>query len=368
MGKTYFITGGCGLLGLRIVKFLITDNIDDITKIIVFDLKTDSKVKKELNASCKNTGIDCEVIIGDVTNYEVVLSACKGCDVIIHTAGVIDFDGYTPDALLYKVNLEGSKNVLKAAIANCVPYFIYTSSIEAVCPNEACDPFIDGDETTLYPGKLIRSYGITKQKAEQIILAANGQVLSDRNLLTTIALRMPGIYGESEPMLVKLLSRYKGKLSKTIPSLSTATITRMYIGNAAWDHIVAAKVMQEKPKAVGGKAFFLRDETPDDSYMKINLPFLQHEGFYLHKRDPILPKSVLMFIFYLISLGVWLLSLVGVKARPLITPIMMQIASCSCTVKNDLFRSQFACKSSKFNHSTSVLMMKKYVSNFLNES
>jgi len=324
-------------------------------------------VKKELKTSCSNTGIDCHVIVGDVTNYEAVLCACKGCDVIIHTAGVIDFDGYTPDSLLYKVNLEGSKNVLKAAIANCVPYFIYTSSIEAVCPNEACDPFIDGDESTLYPGKLIRSY-ITKQKAERIILAANGQVLSDRNSLTTIALRMPGVYGENETMLVKLLSRFKGKSNKIIPSLSTATITRMYVGNAAWDHIIAAKVMQEKPKAVGGKAFFLRDETADDSYMKINLPFLQHEGFHLHERDPILPKSVLMCIFYLISFGVWLLSLIGVKARPLITPVMMQIATCSCTVKNDLFKSQFASKSSKFDHATSVLMMKRFVSNYLNKS
>lgn len=365
MGKTYLITGGFGLLGLRIIECLVTDNIDNVTKIVTLDLKFDSKIKEKIVKSCNQANISCDVRIGDVTTYDTVLSACAGCDVIIHTAGVIDFDGYTPDSLLYKVNLEGSKTVLKAAIANCVPYFLYTSSIEAVCPNENCDSFINGDEETVYPGKLIRTYGITKQKAEQIILAANGHVLSNSNVFTSVALRMPGVYGENEPMLDKLLSTYKSKSNKTIPSLSSAKITRMYIGNAAWDHILASKVIQEKPKIVGGKAYFLRDDTPDDSYMKINFPFLRHEGFCLHKRDPILPKSVLMLILKLISFGVWVLSMIGITIKPLITPVMLQIACCSCTVRNDLFKSHFKKGPCKFSYDTSLYRMREFVTSYL---
>lgn len=47
------------------------------------------------------------VIQGDITDYDSVLAASQGADVVIHTASLVDVWHKVPEALIYAVNVTG---------------------------------------------------------------------------------------------------------------------------------------------------------------------------------------------------------------------------------------------------------------------
>ena len=67
--------------------------------------------------------------------------------------------------------------MIQACIEEGVEYLVYTSSESAVLGNK---DFRMGNETVPYPEErdlLIKPYGITKQRAEKIVLKAHGTPL-----------------------------------------------------------------------------------------------------------------------------------------------------------------------------------------------
>ncbi|HRC08764.1 MAG TPA: NAD-dependent epimerase/dehydratase family protein, partial [Miltoncostaeales bacterium] len=64
---------------------------------------------------------------GDIMEIDGLISAAQGCDVIYHVAGVNAF--CLPDpAPLYRMNVDGTRNVVRAAVAAGVRRVVYTSS------------------------------------------------------------------------------------------------------------------------------------------------------------------------------------------------------------------------------------------------
>lgn len=47
------------------------------------------------------------VIQGDITDYSSVLEACRGADVVVHTASLVDVWHRVPETLIYSVNVTG---------------------------------------------------------------------------------------------------------------------------------------------------------------------------------------------------------------------------------------------------------------------
>lgn len=114
------ITGGCGMVGLNIVDQLLQKH--PRTKVSVIDIRTDRNRREKASYH------DC-----DITNASKVseLFAQIKPDVIIHTASPVFVDNKNND-LFYKVNVEGTKTLLKAGQENGVKAFIYTSSASVV--------------------------------------------------------------------------------------------------------------------------------------------------------------------------------------------------------------------------------------------
>lgn len=76
-------------------------------------------------------GLDVEHAEGDVLNFASLQSALQGVESVFHLAGVISIlPGKNP--LVRRVNVEGTRNVLKAALQNNVRRLVYTSSIHAL--------------------------------------------------------------------------------------------------------------------------------------------------------------------------------------------------------------------------------------------
>ena len=338
MGKNYFLTGGGGLLGKFIVRLICEDNVGNVEKITVFDVRVNDKSRYDIEQWCKSAGIKCDIVIGDINDNNKLMSALPGCDVIIHSAAVIDYDGYTDEKLINKVNVGGTATILKAAIATGVDTFVYTSSITAVFPNKECHSFY-GDEDTPYTGTPILPYGRSKQAAEKLVLSKNGEPLSTGGkLFRTVSLRLPMIYGPGDQVLKQNIDAFIA--AKTIASFLPQKVDQLYVGNAAWAHVLAAQKLN-KSKDLGGKAYYITDDTPRGPYYATMGAFLKHEGFKVHPRVPYIPSLIWMSILYVCITLSWLLSLVGLKRKFLITPDLQRMSEVEFEINGSKFRRDF---------------------------
>lgn len=76
-------------------------------------------------------GLDVELVEGDVLDPVSLESAMKGVDAVFHLAGIISImPGHDPQ--VWRVNVEGTRNVLEAARRANVRRLVYTSSIHAI--------------------------------------------------------------------------------------------------------------------------------------------------------------------------------------------------------------------------------------------
>ena len=73
--------------------------------------------------------------------------------------------------MYWKVNVDGTQAVINAAVANGVPKLVYTSSAGVVFNG---NDLIDVDERLPGLEKAMDPYNESKAKAEEIVLAANG--------------------------------------------------------------------------------------------------------------------------------------------------------------------------------------------------
>ncbi|MCL4271787.1 MAG: NAD-dependent epimerase/dehydratase family protein [Anaerolineales bacterium] len=76
-------------------------------------------------------GLHVEALEGDVLNLDAVFESMRGIKGIFHLAGVISImPGANP--FVRKVNVDGTKNILRAAREKKIDKLIYTSSIHAI--------------------------------------------------------------------------------------------------------------------------------------------------------------------------------------------------------------------------------------------
>jgi dihydroflavonol-4-reductase len=76
-------------------------------------------------------GLGVELIEGDVLDYNSVLRAVQGAEVVYHLAGIISIMPGR-DELVRQVNVEGTRNILRASREAGVRRLVHTSSIHAI--------------------------------------------------------------------------------------------------------------------------------------------------------------------------------------------------------------------------------------------
>lgn len=191
-----------------------------------------------------------EQIHGTLAKLEDVERAACGCDVVFHVAAKAGVWGRRDD--YFKTNVTGTENVLAACGTSGVRKLVYTST-PSVCHSGGD---LEGvNESVPYAKHFSCYYPETKAKAEQLVLAANGQQLA------TVALRPHLIWGPGDPHLVpRILAKAKaGKLRRIGNRPVKIDVT--YIDNAADAHVMAADALTPgRPPA--GKAYFISNGEP----------------------------------------------------------------------------------------------------------
>lgn len=126
--KILLITGGTGSFGNAVLKRFINTDIKEI-RIYSRDEKKQDDMRHEL----KNEKV--KYYIGDVRDYRSLHKALHNVDYVFHAAAlkqVPSCEFYPMQAV--KTNVEGTENVLSAAIANNIKKVIVLSTDKAVYP------------------------------------------------------------------------------------------------------------------------------------------------------------------------------------------------------------------------------------------
>lgn len=76
-------------------------------------------------------GLDIEQVFGNVLDIDALRKAMEGVTVVYHLAGIISIMP-GKDELLYRVNVEGTRNILQVCREKGVKRLVYTSSIHAL--------------------------------------------------------------------------------------------------------------------------------------------------------------------------------------------------------------------------------------------
>jgi len=76
-------------------------------------------------------GLDVEALEGDILDFEALVKAMQGVRGVFHLAGVISIMP-GPNPFVHKVNVDGTKNILRAAKKAKINKLVYTSSIHAI--------------------------------------------------------------------------------------------------------------------------------------------------------------------------------------------------------------------------------------------
>ncbi len=229
------VTGGGGFLGQAITKQLIQrgDHVVSLNRSQYLELE--------------DQGVHCAQ--GDIADPSAVLEAAEGCDAIIHVAAKAGPGLHLPD--FERPNVLGTRNVLEACQSHGIAHLVYTSSPSVVHGGGDIE---GGDESLPYAEHFHAPYPETKARAEQLVLAANG----DR--LKTCALRPHLIWGPGDNQLLpRLIEKNRaGRLRLPAPEKKIDTV---YIDNAARAHVLALDNLTGQASAAG-KAYFISNGEP----------------------------------------------------------------------------------------------------------
>ncbi|XP_044072070.1 hydroxy-delta-5-steroid dehydrogenase, 3 beta- and steroid delta-isomerase 1 [Siniperca chuatsi] len=299
-GDVCVVTGACGFLGKRLVRLLLEE--EKMAEIRLLDKHVQPQLLQSLEDCRGDTKLS--VFEGDIRDSDFLRKTCRGASIVFHIASIIDVIDSVEYSELYGVNVKGTQLLLEACIQENVVSFIYTSTIEVMGPNPKGDPIINGNEDTVYDCALKFAYSKTKREAEERTLQAHSEVLQNGGRLATCALRPMYIYGEGCRFLLGHMGdgiRNKDVLFRM--SLPEARVNPVYVGNVAVAHLQAARSLKDPQKrnAIGGKFYFISDDTPPVSYSDFNHVMMSPLGFNIQEKL-LLPLRLLYVVCFILEI------------------------------------------------------------------
>lgn len=157
------VTGSTGFIGAALCKQLALKSC----ALTLLNRRAETATQQDIEQVTE--------VLGDLTDPLSLQSACADQDVVIHLAGTAHVNESEPQ--LRQAIVDGTRNLLAAAIANRVRRFIYVSSSLAQAVDDA-----SGDAT---------AYGRCKYEAEQLLLQA-----AQEHGLDVVILRPVNVYGK----------------------------------------------------------------------------------------------------------------------------------------------------------------------------
>ena len=181
-GKSVLITGGTGSFGKAFVTRVLED--DEVTKLVVFSRDE----LKQFEMAEKINSPKLRYFLGDVRDYQRLLRATDGIDVIVHAAAMkqIPASEYNPMEAI-KTNVIGAENIVNASIENGIQRVVALSTDKAANPANL--------------------YGATKLCSDKLMIAGN--VLAGARPTRFSAVRYGNVLGSRGSVIPFFLDKAK---------------------------------------------------------------------------------------------------------------------------------------------------------------
>ena len=269
----WVITGGCGFIGLSLIKKLIKEKNNYIR--ILDNLTTGTK--KDLSEICdfSETAINnisdfknVELIAGDILDETLAFKVTKNADVIIHLAANtgVGPSVENPRADLM-ANVVGTFNYLEAGRVNGVRKFVFASS---GAPAGEVEPPIH-EELPPHP---VSPYGASKLAGEGYCSAYHKSFD-----LQTVILRFGNVYGPGSKRKSSIVAKFIRQAidKETLEIYGDGTQTRDFI---YIDDLIKALNLAVIKENIGGETFQIasNQETTVGGITNILVQILQENG------------------------------------------------------------------------------------------
>ena len=245
------VTGGGGFVGSYIVKQLLKKGVHC------------SVVGRNFYPELSALGANC--LRGDIGDAAFLSDSMQGIDTVFHVAALAGIWGKWED--YFKVNVQGTENVIAACKENKVSSLVYTSTPSVVFNGEDIE---NGDETLPYAKRFLCHYAKSKVVAEKLVLRSN----DEQKQFLTCAIRPHLVWGPGDPHLIpRLLERGRQRQLKKIGDCQNR-VDISYVENVAEAHILAALNLEESGTAAG-ESYFISQGEPVNLWKWIDTLFEQ---------------------------------------------------------------------------------------------
>jgi UDP-glucose 4-epimerase len=177
------VIGGAGFIGSFVVRELLKHPVKEI---VIYDNFARGKME-----NIKDSLLDkrCHIFEngGDIRDIDLLDSAMKGADYVFHLSAMWLLHCKDFPRTAFKVNIEGTFNVLEACVNNKIKKLVYSSSASVY------GDAVEVPMTESHPYNNKNFYGATKISGEAMSTAFN-----DRYGLPVIGLRYMNVYGPGQ--------------------------------------------------------------------------------------------------------------------------------------------------------------------------
>ena len=191
------VTGGAGFIG----KYLVKSLLEKDNSVTIFDNFSNS-TKNSINFLVE---MGAKVIEGDITKIQDLQNAIKNHDIVIHLAAKISVsESISNPSETFRINVDGTNNVLTACEKNHIKKIIISSSAAVYGESPPDDKLTEG--SVMNP---ISPYGESKMQMEQ-----NVKEFASKHDIDYVILRFFNIYGIGQS------SEYAGVITKFLKRIA----------------------------------------------------------------------------------------------------------------------------------------------------
>lgn len=186
-----------------------------------------------------------EVVQADLRDTRAVSALCEGATTVFHCAGIIH-----PKKVqdLYDINVQGTQNVLDAAIRGRAKRIVFVSSNSPAGLNESAAKLMTEQD----PPRPYLNYGLSKLQAEWLINDAHRE-----GRIEGVILRPCWFYGPNQPLRQsRFFSMIKGG-HPIVFGRGDNLRSMTYVDNAVQGLLLAAQV-----EKAAGKTYWITDRRP----------------------------------------------------------------------------------------------------------
>lgn len=218
-GKKLIVIGGAGLIGSHTVDALVKE---DVGEVVVYDNFVRG-TEENLADALRDPRVKIYDIGGDITQPDILESALRDADGVFHFAALWLLQCWDFPRAAFKVNIEGTFNVLEACAKLGVARLVYSSSA-SVYGDAVEEPMTED-----HPFNNTNFYGATKVAGEQMARAFH-----HRYGLPYVGLRYMNVYGARQDYQ----GAYIAVIMKMLDAIDQGQSLKVYgDGSQAYDFV-----------------------------------------------------------------------------------------------------------------------------------